>query len=89
MEKLHEANNCMENKIVCFGQEITGNGSQTQKLSWVRVLVKMLGLEIIFSMIYKDTYRMIRPMVSFRVIKIDKKYKNLSNFPAVTLLALF
>jgi hypothetical protein len=39
----------------------------------------------IFSMIFNDTYRMIRPMASFRAVKIDTKCKHLSNFPAVTL----
>jgi hypothetical protein len=70
--------------------------SQSLKLSWVRVSVKMLGLWIIIIIIIivivyvilNDTYRMIRPMVSFREIKIDKKYKYLSNFFTVTLRAL-
>jgi hypothetical protein len=40
-------------------------------------------------MIFNDTYQKIRPMESFRTIKIDIKCKHLSNFPAVTLRALF
>jgi hypothetical protein len=31
---------------------------------------------------------MIRPIISFRAIKIDEKYKHLSNFLAVTLRTL-
>jgi uncharacterized membrane protein YqjE len=51
--------------------------SQTEKLSWVPVSMKMFGLGIIIkiiliSMIFDDTYRMIRPMVSFRARTIDK-----------------
>jgi hypothetical protein len=46
-------------------------------------LVKMLGLGIIFSMLFSNTYRMVRRMISFRAINIDKKSKHLSNFPAV------
>jgi hypothetical protein len=37
--------------------------SQTRKLSWVRVPVKILELGIIFPMIFNDTYRIVRPMV--------------------------
>jgi hypothetical protein len=55
------------------------------------VLGSSLGEDVFrdnnFSMILNDTYRMIRPMVSFRAIKIGKKRKNVSNFPAVTLRA--
>jgi hypothetical protein len=64
---------------------------QTRKLSGVRVPVKNLGLEIIViicSVIINDTHRMIRFMISFRAIKIDKECKHLSNLIAVTLLAL-
>jgi ribosomal protein L30/L7E len=64
--------------------------SQSQKLSWVRVSVKILGLgKIIISVIFNDTYRMIRPMLNIRAIKINTKYKHLSNFPVVTLRVLW
>jgi hypothetical protein len=43
---------------------------RTRKLSWTRVPVKM-GLGIIFPVISNDTYWMIRPILSFRAIKID------------------
>jgi hypothetical protein len=74
---------------VYFGEDITGTTVLTRKVSWVRVSVKILGLGIIiiiiiFSLIFSDTYRMIRPMISFRTIKVGKKGKHLSNFPAVT-----
>jgi hypothetical protein len=63
--------------------------SKTQKLSWVRVSVKMLGLGIItLSAIFNDTYRMIRPVVSSWAIKTDKKYTHRLNFQAVTLQVL-
>jgi hypothetical protein len=62
---------------------------ESEKLSWVRVPVKMLGLRIInFPIIFNDAYQMIRPLVRFRPIKTDKKCKHLSNFPAVTLREL-
>jgi hypothetical protein len=41
-----------------------------------------------FSMTFNDTYGMIRPMVSFWAITINKKCKHLSNLPTVTLLTL-
>jgi hypothetical protein len=44
-----------------------------------------LGLGIFFPVIFNDMYRMIRPMVSFQAMKIDKKCKHLLNFPAVIL----
>jgi hypothetical protein len=43
---------------------------------------------IIIFMIFNDTYRIIRLMLSFRAININTKSKNLSNFPAVILRAL-
>jgi hypothetical protein len=43
---------------------------------------------IIFSVIFSDTYLIIRPMIRFRAMKIDIKYKHISNFAAVTLRAL-
>jgi hypothetical protein len=62
---------------------------QTRKLSLVRVSVTKVGFrDNNFSIIFSDTYRMIRPMISFRAIKIDKKWNHLLNFPAVTLRAL-
>jgi hypothetical protein len=61
---------------------------QTRKMSQVRVPVKVFNLRIIFLTIFNDTYRIIRPMISFREIKIDMKCKHLSDFAAVTLRAL-
>jgi hypothetical protein len=46
-------------------------------------------IKIIISMIFKDTYQMIRPTVNFRAIKICNKCKHLSNFLAVTLRTLY
>jgi hypothetical protein len=43
---------------------------------------------IIIPMILNDTYRMIRPMASFRAIKTDKKCKHLSNSPAAAVRTL-
>jgi hypothetical protein len=40
-----------------------------------------------FPMILNNMYRMIRPMLNFRAIKIDKKCKHLSNSPALILRA--
>jgi hypothetical protein len=63
--------------------------SQTRRLSWVRVPVKMLGLGLKFFP--HDIQRYVsndRPMIRFRAIKIDNKCKHLSNFPAVILRAL-
>jgi hypothetical protein len=62
--------------------------SQTLILSWVRVSVNMFGLGITFSMILNYTYRMIRPIISFRAIKTDKKCNHLLIFPAATLRTL-
>jgi hypothetical protein len=45
-------------------EEITGpKAKNSEKPSWVQVSMKMLGLGIIinFSVIFNDTYRMIRP----------------------------
>jgi hypothetical protein len=58
------------------------------------VLRSSLGKDVrfrdnIFSMIFNDMYRMIRPMISFRASKFDKKCKHLSNFPTVTLRVLY
>jgi hypothetical protein len=47
--------------------------------------IMVIIITMIFSMIFSHTYRMILPMTSFRAIKIDRKCKHLSNFPAVTL----
>jgi hypothetical protein len=40
------------------------------------------------SVIFKEKYRMIWPMISFRAINIDNKCKYQSNFPSVTLRTL-
>jgi hypothetical protein len=50
-------------------------------------MVMMMKIIII---IIDDTYGMVRPMIgqSFRAMNIGKKFKKLSNFPAVTLLIL-
>jgi hypothetical protein len=42
-----------------------------------------------FSMIFNEAYRMTRPVVIFRTIKIDKKFKHFWNFPTVTLRTLW
>jgi hypothetical protein len=42
----------------------------------------------IFSIIFNDTYRMTRPVISFKATNIDTKYKHLSSFAAVTLREL-
>jgi hypothetical protein len=47
-------------------------GHNPENPFWVRDPVKVLGLGIIVPMIFNDTYRMIRPMISFRGIKTDK-----------------
>jgi hypothetical protein len=70
----------------CFGEEITGAEVTNPKT--------VLGSSGFrngdnLSVILNDTYRMIRRMVSFRAIRTVKKCKHLSNFPAVTLRALF
>jgi hypothetical protein len=44
----------------------------------------VLGLGIIFSVIFKDTYRIIIPTASFQATKTDKKCKHLLNVRAVT-----
>jgi hypothetical protein len=41
-----------------------------------------------FYMIFNDTYRINRPIISFRAINIDQKCKHLLHFPTVTLRAL-
>lgn len=38
-----------------------------------------------FSTIFNDTYRMIKHIISFWAINVDKKCKRLSNFYSVTL----
>jgi hypothetical protein len=51
--------------------------------------VKMLGLGVIsFSCDIERYYRMTRPVISFRAIKIVMKCKHLFNFAAVTLPAM-
>jgi hypothetical protein len=54
-----------------------------EKLSWVRVSMKMFDLGLIaiitISVIFNYAYRSIRPIVNFRIIKIDKKHKHCSN----------
>jgi hypothetical protein len=47
-----------------------------------------VGFRAIYPIIFNDTYQMIGPVDSFRAVKIDKKCKHLSNFPAVTLREL-
>jgi hypothetical protein len=74
-----------KNKIVCFVEEII----RTKVIDPKTVLSSGLGEGVgIWDNIFNDAYRMIRPMISFREIKIGKKCKHLSNFPAVTLRAL-
>jgi hypothetical protein len=75
-------------KLFVLARILQEQRSQTQNLSWFRVPVKMLDLGIIFLVIVNDTYHMMRHVESFRATKIDKKCKNLSNFPTVTLRAL-
>jgi hypothetical protein len=76
-------------QIDCFGEEITGTKVTNPKLSSVLISTKMLGLGIIiiFFVIFNDAYGLIRPVTSFREIKIDSKCKYLSNFAAETLRA--
>jgi hypothetical protein len=42
------------------------------------------GFRNFFSMIFNDTYLVIRPVMNFRAINIDMKCKHLSNFAVVT-----
>jgi hypothetical protein len=65
-------------------QELT---AQSQKLAWVRVPVKMLGLGVIFffAAVFNDTYRSIKPTESFWAIMIGKKRKRLSDYHSVPL----
>jgi hypothetical protein len=74
-ETKHDRRTSPRSKLFVSARRLQGLRSQTWKLHWVRVLVKMLGLGIIiFSMILNNTYRMIRPMISFRAIKTGKKH---------------
>jgi hypothetical protein len=77
LETKHDRRMAPRQKNVCFGEEITGTKVTNPKF----VLVKVLGLGICFPMLFSDTYRLIRPLESFRAIKIDKKCKHLLNFP--------
>lgn len=71
-----------DRRIAPGTKEITVTNVSNKKPAVGFSPVKILCLEvIIFPMIYRDTYRMIRPEVSFRNIKIGKKYKHLSYFP--------
>jgi hypothetical protein len=76
-----------KNKFFWAGR-IQTKRSKTWKLPWVRVPVKMFGLRIILSYDIQRYISMIRLMISFRAIKINMRWKHLSNFAAVTLQAL-
>jgi hypothetical protein len=89
-QKLSTIEKWQKNKIVCFGEEITGTKITNPKT----VLGSSLGEDVKFrndddddnfSIIFNDTYQMIRTMISLCSIKTDKECKNLSNFPTVTL----
>jgi hypothetical protein len=81
--------NGAKNKIVCFGEEITGTKFTNPKTVQGSSLGEDAGFRDnnndISFMIFNDIYRTIRPTESLRAIKIGKKCKDLSNFPAVTL----
>jgi hypothetical protein len=62
----------------CFGEGITGTKVTNPKNILGSSSVED-GFKDNFSVIFNDTYRMIRPMLSFRAIKIDKKRKHLTN----------
>jgi hypothetical protein len=49
---------------------------KNRKLFWVSFTVKILGLDIILSIIFNYRYRMIRYVISFWVMKIDIKFRH-------------
>jgi hypothetical protein len=81
-ETRHERRTAPRPKLFVSSGRLQEQRSRTRKLSWVLVML------IIFPMIINDTYEIMRPMTSFRAIKIDKICKHLSNFPAATARAL-
>jgi hypothetical protein len=74
-------------KVVCFGENVTEKRSETLKLRWVRVPVKLLGLGIIFSYDIQRYVSNGHAYDKLSEIEIYKKCKDMSNFPAVTLRA--
>jgi hypothetical protein len=90
-ETKHDKITAQRTKLFILERRLQELKSETQKMSWVRVSVKMLGLGIIIIIIfvwYSTIRGIVRPTISFRAINIDKKCKHLSNFAAVTLRAL-
>jgi hypothetical protein len=86
-ETEHDRRTAPRPKLFVSARRLQELRSQTRKLSWVRVSVKMLGFGIIFSVIFNDTYR----SEAFDKVSgnnIDKKCKNLPNFSAATLRTL-
>jgi hypothetical protein len=79
-----------EKKVFISARRLQELRSQNQET----FLGSSLGEDVWFrnennlSMIFYDTSRTSRPMVSFRAIQIDKNSKHLSNFLAATLRAL-
>jgi hypothetical protein len=65
-ETKHDRRTAPRQNLFLLARRLQKLKSRSREMSWVRVSVKMLGLGIIiFSMIFNDTYRMIRPMISF------------------------
>jgi hypothetical protein len=64
-------------------------GSQTQNCAKFMPGECVEFRNIFVCMLLSDTHRMIKPMISFQAINIDTKCKHLSNFPTVTLWALW
>jgi hypothetical protein len=76
------------NKIVCFGEDFTRTDVTNPKIALGSSLDEDVGFrDDKFCVTFIDTYRMKRPTISFRAIKIDKKCKNLSHFSTAQLQA--
>lgn len=69
-----KAKNDTITKLFVSTRKLLGKRPQTQTMSWFRDPVKMV-VWIIFSMIFDDSYEIIRPIRSFRTMLIDSKCK--------------
>jgi hypothetical protein len=53
----------------------------TEFLNIIKTIFGFKGLRYIYSMIFNDTYRIIRPVISFRARDIDKEMHTIVEFP--------
>jgi hypothetical protein len=75
--------------LVSFGEKIAGTKVTKSKIVLGSSLSEDIVLRVIIPfVICSNMSRIMRPMLSFRAIKIDKNRKRLSDFPAVAPRAL-